>query len=55
MTTGADGLNLRGKTASGKPMLKTIAVVAGRLALPESEDVGKAKTDRHERDEEGRQ
>src|SRR5271165_4664068 len=34
-------------------MFKTIAVVAGRLALPESEDVGEADTDRHERDEEG--
>ena len=36
-------------------MFKTIAVVAGRLALPESEDVGEANTDRHERDEKGRQ
>ncbi len=36
-------------------MFKTIAVVAGRLALPKSEDVGEADTDRQERDEEGRQ
>jgi len=36
-------------------MFKTIAVVAGWLALPESEDVGKADAERHERGEEGRQ
>jgi hypothetical protein len=36
-------------------LFKTIAVVAGRLALPETEDVGEADTDRHERDEEGSQ
>ena len=34
-------------------MFKTIAVVAGRLALPETEDVGEADTDRHEGGEEG--
>jgi len=36
-------------------MFKTIAVVAGRLALPESEDVGEAKAEGHECDEEGGQ
>src|SRR5258706_8694539 len=55
MTGRAAGLGLGGETAAGNPILKTIAVVAGRLALPESEDVGKAKADRHERDEKRRQ
>jgi len=33
-------------------MFKTIAVVAGRLALTETEDVGEADTERHERGDE---
>jgi len=50
-----DGLNFGGETAARKPMFKTIAVVAGRLALPESEDVGEANTERRERGKKGRQ
>ena len=34
-------------------MLETIAVVSGRLALPESEDVSETEADRHERGEKG--
>lgn len=50
-----DSLNLGSEAAAGKPTLETIAVVAGRLALPESEDVGEANTERHERGEKSRQ
>ena len=33
-------------------VFKNVAVVAGRLALPQCEDVGKANQHRHERNEE---
>jgi hypothetical protein len=37
------------ETAAGEHPLEYVAVVARRLALPESEDVGKAEADGDER------
>ena len=44
---------LRTETASGRQVFKTVAVVAGRLALPQCEDIGKANRHRHKRGDEG--
>ena len=45
-------MNFGTEAASGQEIFKAVAVITGRFALPQSENVGEADKQRHERHEE---